>query len=54
VAVYFFNQPPIKEKVGEVAERTVNNLRNAGFNVKPIVIGDIVPFPVVCVIADLQ
>ncbi|MFC4102477.1 class I SAM-dependent methyltransferase [Paenibacillus xanthanilyticus] len=51
-AIYLFNQPPTKEKVGDIAERTVNNLRSAGFNVQPIVMGDIVPVPVVCVVAD--
>ncbi|TLS52473.1 class I SAM-dependent methyltransferase [Paenibacillus antri] len=53
-AVYLYNQPPTKEKVGEVAERTVNNLLNAGFHVKSVVIGEIAPLPVVRVVADLS
>lgn len=52
--VYLFNQPPTEEKVEEIAERTVHNLLSAGFHVKPVMIGDISPLPVVCVVAELR
>jgi len=53
-ALYLFNQPPTKDKIKYIAELTVNNLLIAGYNVKPIIVGDLVPLPVVCVVADLD
>ncbi|WP_274365294.1 class I SAM-dependent methyltransferase [Paenibacillus thermotolerans] len=52
-AVYLFNQPPKPEQVNAIAEKTKQNLLNAGFEVRPIVLGDQNPVPVVCVIGEL-
>ncbi|PTM59904.1 class I SAM-dependent methyltransferase [Desmospora activa] len=51
-AVYLFNQPPIASKISHIAEHTRKNLLNAGFAVRPIVIGEQKPVPVVCVIGE--
>lgn len=49
--IYLFNQPPSAGKLRSIAERTGQNLADAGFTVKQIMIGDQKPIPVVCVIA---
>ncbi|CAG7657656.1 class I SAM-dependent methyltransferase [Paenibacillus allorhizosphaerae] len=50
--VYMFNQPPAADKLQFIAERTSQNLMNAGFGIKQIIVGNQEPVPVVCVIAD--
>lgn len=49
--VYIFNEPPSAGKLRSIAESTGQNLMDAGFTVKQIIIGDQKPVPVVCVIA---
>ncbi|CAG7640306.1 class I SAM-dependent methyltransferase [Paenibacillus allorhizosphaerae] len=50
--VYLFNQPPAADKLRFIAERTSQNLMNAGFGIKQVIVGNQKPVPVVCVIAD--
>lgn len=51
--VYIMNQPPAVSKIQDIANRTAQNLMDAGFIVKQIIIGDLKPVPAVCVIAEM-
>lgn len=49
--VYLINQPPDVDKLRFISERTSQNLMDAGFGIKQIIVGNQKPVPVVCVIA---
>lgn len=51
-AVYLFNQPPVSNKISHITENTRQNLLNAGFAVRPTIIGEQKPVPVACVMGE--
>lgn len=52
--LYIFNQPPAEGKIERIAERTSQNLIDAGYRIKQVVEGDLKPVPGICVIAERE
>lgn len=53
-AVYLFNQPPSASKINNIADKTAQNLLDAGFSIKQVIIEELNPVPAVCAIAQLK
>ena len=52
--LYLVNQPPNIDKIRLIEERTCHNLKNAGFQIKQVLVGDQRPVPGICIIAYLE
>lgn len=52
--IYLFNQPPSANKLQQIADRTCDNLTQAGFVIRQTLIGDLKQVPGACVVAGLH
>lgn len=50
--LYVINQPPAESKIRSIEERTCQNLVEAGFTIKQVIVGDQQPVPCLCVITQ--